>query len=273
MQAVAEAYRNLIATGARPLAATDNLNFGNPEKPEIMGQLVGCIRGIGAACLALDMPIVSGNVSLYNETDGRAILPTPTIGGVGLIENARADDPDGAARRRPAGAGRRDARASRAVGAACGDLRTRGRATRRRSIWRRSGRRASSCARRTRRGWSRRRTTSRTAAWRWRRRRWRWRAGSGWTLQADEALGAAAWFFGEDQGRYLLACAPEAVEATAGARRARPGSRCGRSGRPAAMRDPARERRGVGLDAVRRAHGRRCLAAASTDPCGPQGRL
>jgi len=85
MQAVAEAYRNLCATGARPLAATDNLNFGNPEKPEIMGQLVGCIRGIGEACRALDMPIVSGNVSLYNETDGRAILPTPTIGGVGLL--------------------------------------------------------------------------------------------------------------------------------------------------------------------------------------------
>ena len=84
-QAVAEAYRNLTATGARPLAATDNLNFGNPERPEIMGQLVGCVRGIGAACAALDMPIVSGNVSLYNETDGRAILPTPTIGAVGLL--------------------------------------------------------------------------------------------------------------------------------------------------------------------------------------------
>ncbi len=86
-QAVAEAFRNLCAVGARPLAATDNLNFGNPEKPEIMGQLVGAIRGIGAACRALDMPIVSGNVSLYNETDGQPILPTPTIGAVGLIEN------------------------------------------------------------------------------------------------------------------------------------------------------------------------------------------
>lgn len=86
-QAVAEAFRNLCAAGARPLAATDNLNFGNPEKPEIMGQLVLAIRGIGEACRALDMPIVSGNVSLYNETDGRAILPTPTIGAVGLIED------------------------------------------------------------------------------------------------------------------------------------------------------------------------------------------
>ncbi|MEO1491497.1 MAG: phosphoribosylformylglycinamidine synthase subunit PurL [Pseudomonadota bacterium] len=86
-QAVAEAYRNLSATGARPLATTDNLNFGNPEKPEIMGQFVGCIEGIGAACRALDMPIVSGNVSLYNETDGNAILPTPTIGAVGLLDH------------------------------------------------------------------------------------------------------------------------------------------------------------------------------------------
>ena len=86
-QAVAECYRNLIATGAEPLAATDNLNFGNPEKPEIMGQLVTAIRGLGEACLALNMPIVSGNVSLYNETNGKAILPTPTIGGVGLIDD------------------------------------------------------------------------------------------------------------------------------------------------------------------------------------------
>ncbi len=84
-QAVAEAYRNLSAVGALPLATTDNLNFGNPEKPEIMGQFVGAIKGIGAACAALDMPIVSGNVSLYNETDGQPILPTPTIGAVGLI--------------------------------------------------------------------------------------------------------------------------------------------------------------------------------------------
>jgi phosphoribosylformylglycinamidine synthase len=86
-QAVAEAFRNLVASGARPLASTDNLNFGNPEKPEIMGQFVGAIKGIGEACTALDMPIVSGNVSLYNETDGQAILPTPTIGAVGLIDH------------------------------------------------------------------------------------------------------------------------------------------------------------------------------------------
>jgi phosphoribosylformylglycinamidine synthase len=87
-QAVAEAYRNLISVGSLPLATTDNLNFGNPEKPEIMGQFVGAIKGLGAAVAALDMPIVSGNVSLYNETDGSSILPTPTIGAVGLIANA-----------------------------------------------------------------------------------------------------------------------------------------------------------------------------------------
>ena len=84
-QAVAEAWRNLIAVGAKPLALTDNLNFGNPEKPEAMGQLVGCIHGIGEAARALDFPIVSGNVSLYNETMGRGILPTPAIGGVGIV--------------------------------------------------------------------------------------------------------------------------------------------------------------------------------------------
>lgn len=86
-QAVAEAYRNLTAVGALPLATTDNLNFGNPEKPEIMGQFVGALKGIGEACIALDMPIVSGNVSLYNETDGQPILPTPTIGAVGILKS------------------------------------------------------------------------------------------------------------------------------------------------------------------------------------------
>ena len=86
-QAVAEAYRNLISVGSKPLGATDNLNFGNPEKPDIMGQFVGCIKGISKACEILDMPIVSGNVSLYNETDCKPILPTPTIGAVGLLNN------------------------------------------------------------------------------------------------------------------------------------------------------------------------------------------
>jgi phosphoribosylformylglycinamidine synthase subunit PurL len=91
-QAVAEAYRNLCAVGAKPLAITNCLNFGNPERPEIMGQLVGCVEGIAEACRALGFPVVSGNVSLYNETkneDGSstAILPTPAIGGVGLLED------------------------------------------------------------------------------------------------------------------------------------------------------------------------------------------
>lgn len=91
-QAIAEAYRNLTAVGAKPLATTDCMNFGNPEKPHIMAQFVGCIEGMAEACEALDMPIVSGNVSLYNETTGadgvsHAILPTPAIGAVGIIDD------------------------------------------------------------------------------------------------------------------------------------------------------------------------------------------
>ncbi|MFZ4689876.1 MAG: phosphoribosylformylglycinamidine synthase subunit PurL [Polymorphobacter sp.] len=84
-QAVAEAWRNLIAVGALPLAITDCMNFGAPTRPEIMGQFVGCIEGMAEACTALDFPVVSGNVSLYNETNGVGILPTPAIGGVGII--------------------------------------------------------------------------------------------------------------------------------------------------------------------------------------------
>ncbi len=86
-QAVAEAWRNLTAVGATPLAVTNNLNFGNPQKPRIMGQIAGAVTGMGSACRALDFPVVSGNVSLYNETSGEAILPTPVIGGLGLIED------------------------------------------------------------------------------------------------------------------------------------------------------------------------------------------
>ena len=92
-QAVAEAWRNLTAVGARPLALTDNMNFGNPERPEVMGQFAAAIRGMAAACEALDFPVVSGNVSLYNETRDpsgtvRAILPTPAIGGLGVLDDA-----------------------------------------------------------------------------------------------------------------------------------------------------------------------------------------
>lgn len=90
-QAIAEAWRNLTAVGARPLAATDCMNFANPQRPEIMGQFVGCIEGMAEACTRLDMPIVSGNVSLYNESKatggGSAILPTPAIGAVGLLDD------------------------------------------------------------------------------------------------------------------------------------------------------------------------------------------
>jgi phosphoribosylformylglycinamidine synthase subunit PurL len=87
-QAVAEAWRNITATGATPLAITDNMNFANPEKPRIMGQFAAAIRGMAAACVALDFPVVSGNVSLYNETEGKPILPTPAIGGLGVLEDA-----------------------------------------------------------------------------------------------------------------------------------------------------------------------------------------
>ncbi len=87
MQAVVETWRNICAVGATPLAITDCMNFGNPEKPRIMGQFVGAVGGIKDACLALDYPVVSGNCSLYNETSGNAILPAPEIGGVGLIKD------------------------------------------------------------------------------------------------------------------------------------------------------------------------------------------
>ena len=126
-QAVAEAWRNLSAVGAKPMALTDNLNFGNPERPEIMGQLVGCIQGIAAACKALEFPVVSGNVSLYNETNGRAILPTPTIGGVGLLDDfAKSASIAFKARRRDDRAARRDQGLARPVALSARDLRARG---------------------------------------------------------------------------------------------------------------------------------------------------
>jgi phosphoribosylformylglycinamidine synthase len=86
--AVAEAARNVACAGAQPIGATNCLNFGNPEKPDVMWQFVRAVEGIGAACRALDVPITGGNVSLYNETDGRAVLPTPVLGVVGLIDDA-----------------------------------------------------------------------------------------------------------------------------------------------------------------------------------------
>jgi phosphoribosylformylglycinamidine synthase len=86
-QAVAESWRNLTAVGAKPLAITNCLNFGNPQRPEIMGQIVGAIQGMRDACLRLDYPVISGNVSLYNETNGKGVHPTPAIGGVGILRD------------------------------------------------------------------------------------------------------------------------------------------------------------------------------------------
>ncbi|GAN68983.1 phosphoribosylformylglycinamidine synthase subunit PurL [Acetobacter orleanensis] len=116
-QAVAEAWRNITATGARPLAVTDNLNFGNPEKPEIMGQFIAAIEGMGDACRALDFPVVSGNVSLYNETrqpDGSAmaILPTPAIGALGVLNDVE----------KAVGLGMQDGKAVVLVGETHGEL-------------------------------------------------------------------------------------------------------------------------------------------------------
>ncbi len=163
--AVAEAARSIAATGARPLAITDCLNFGNPEKPEVMAQFEAAVRGIADACRALEVPVVSGNVSLYNETDGRAIPPTPTVGMVGLIEDVGEARPRRVPpRRRPRRGPRRDARRARRLRVPADRSRPRrgalprGRPRRReaarRLCSRRSRRREGSCPR----------TTSRTAA-------------------------------------------------------------------------------------------------------------
>jgi phosphoribosylformylglycinamidine synthase len=214
-QAVAEAYRNLSATGAKPLASTDNLNFGNPERPAIMGQFVGCIQGIAVACAALDMPIVSGNVSLYNETSGEAILPTPTIGAVGLLESL--DQMIGMAPgagealvligetaghlgqsawlwelhgRAEGDAPHVDLEAERRAGELVRALKARGLITAAHDLA--DGGLAVAAAEMA------------------------LAAGAGVAIEADGALAPSAWFFGEDQGRYLLACTdPDAVIAAA----------------------------------------------------------
>ncbi|HUS55682.1 MAG TPA: phosphoribosylformylglycinamidine synthase subunit PurL [Thermohalobaculum sp.] len=204
-QAVAEAYRNLSATGATPLATTDNLNFGNPERPAIMGQLVGCVQGIGAACIALDMPIVSGNVSLYNETNGEAILPTPTIGAVGLLESLDQVIP------MAPGAG--DALVL--IGETAGHL---GQSA---WLWELHGRAEGDAPPVDLAGERKAGELVRAlkaeglitaahdlsdgglgvaAA------EMALAAGIGVVVAADETLGASGWFFGEDQGRYLVGC-------------------------------------------------------------------
>ena len=177
-QAVAEAWRNLIAVGARPLALTDNLNFGNPERPEAMGELVGCIEGIGEAARALDFPIVSGNVSLYNETMGSGIPPTPAIGGVGLV-----DDVAKAASLAFKAAGEDIWLVGGAPGwlgrsAWLATVAAAKRARRRRSISRPNAATASSSPRSSEAGGSAPSTTSPTAASPSRWPRWRWRGGS-----------------------------------------------------------------------------------------------
>ncbi|MGR3717188.1 MAG: AIR synthase related protein, partial [Thermohalobaculum sp.] len=215
-QAVAEAYRNLSATGAKPLASTDNLNFGNPERPAIMGQFVGCIQGIGAACKALDMPIVSGNVSLYNETNGEAILPTPTIGAVGLLESLDQMIPmaPGAGEalvligettghlgqsawlwelhgRAEGDAPHVDLDAERKAGEMVRALKRQGLITAAHDLA--DGGLAVAAAEMA------------------------LAADTGVAVEADGALAPSAWFFGEDQGRYLLACTDtDAVIAAAG---------------------------------------------------------
>ncbi len=177
-QAVAESWRNLTAVGALPLALTDNMNFGNPEKPEIMGEFVGAIEGMRAACLALDYPVVSGNVSLYNETSGSAVLPTPVIGGVGLIGDARLAvdlalkrDGDALILRRGA---------ISAPPGICAKSREAKPAHRRRSIWPPSGRTAILCAARLPPEMSPPVTTSATAGSSSRSPRWRWPAAAAW---------------------------------------------------------------------------------------------
>ncbi|SDX83357.1 phosphoribosylformylglycinamidine synthase subunit II [Albimonas donghaensis] len=210
-QAVAECFRNLCATGAKPLATTDNLNFGNPEKPRIMGQLVGCLQGIGEACEALDMPIVSGNVSLYNETDGAAIPPTPTIAAVGLLESL--DD------RIPVGGRKGDVLVM--LGATVGWLD--------RSAWlaelhgreegppppvdlaaeRRAGELVISLKNRGLLNAAHDLSDGGMAV---AAAEMALASRCGATLAAPrDGLSRAAWFFGEDQGRYLIACPPSAA--------------------------------------------------------------
>ena len=230
-QAVAEAWRNLTAVGARPLAITDNMNFGNPEKPEIMGQFAAAIRGMAAACEALDFPVVSGNVSLYNETEGRGILPTPAIGGLGVLEDAAA----------AVGIALPPWLDIVVVGATKGWLGQ--------SLWLReiAGREegappAGRSGRRTRQRRLRPRpdpgrygcapaTTCPTAAsWsRW--PRWRWPAASAPALSRHprDIPGHAFWF-GEDQARYLLAVPDSAALIRAAEAAGIPAMRIGTSG-------------------------------------------
>ena len=252
MQAVAEAWRNLTAVGARPLAVTDNMNFGNPERPEIMGQFAAAIRGMAAACEALDFPVVSGNVSLYNETGERRGARHPADAG---------DRRPGRAGRRGAGgrpraaavarprADRRDDGLARPVAVAARDRAAARTARRRRSISRPSGATATSCAAQILAG------TVRACH----------DVSDGGLLVAMAEMAMAgrigvrlsagprdipghAFWFGEDQGRYVLAVAGF------GRRSAR-----GRGGRRAG--DARRHQRRAGFDTAGRGNHIGCSAA------------
>ena len=214
-QAVAEAWRNLCAVGALPLACTDNLNFGNPEKPEAMGQFVAAVEGLAEACRVLDFPIVSGNVSLYNESPDGAILPTPAIGGVGLIDDVTKTASialQRAGRRDPAP--RRDARLARSIRLSARDLRPRGgRAAAGRSRRREEGGRFRPRPRPRGRVTQRMIFPRAALASPW--PRWRWPAAFGATIEPTSDIPLHAFLFGEDQGRYLLTCTPETAAAIA----------------------------------------------------------
>lgn len=251
MQAVAEAWRNLTAVGADPIAITDNLNFGNPERPEIMGQIVRAIDGMAEACRILDFPVVSGNVSLYNETSGAAIPPTPTVGGVGLI-------PDYG--RRADFSGLKDGMSLVLVGETRGEL---GASMYLREILGREDgapppvdlaaeRRNGDFVRRLIRdglvgvvhdlsdGGLIAAAAEMAMA-----------SGTGITLKADGALPVQAWLFGEDQGRYLIGCTdPAAVRAAAAAAGA-PAEVVGSAGGPALACEGVFS---LSLDDLRRRH-------------------
>ena len=206
-QAVAESWRNLTAVGALPLALTDNMNFGNPEKPEIMGEFVGAVEGMREACLALDYPVVSGNVSLYNETSGSAILPAPVIGGVGLIADASQRRRSRAeAGWRCADPGRRYPRPSRRLAVPARDRGKRGGPAAAGRSRRRAQATAISSATMIDGGPCRRLPRCRRmAACSSRSPRWRWPAAAApRSMPSRRGLPPHAWLFGEDQARYLI---------------------------------------------------------------------
>ena len=223
-----------MAVGARPLAITNCLNFGNPERPAIMGQLVGCIEGMAAACRALDFPVVSGNVSLYNETDGQAILPTPNVGGVGVIADlgrmVGAAGPSARAWPWSCWARAAAGSAARSTAAVIGAARM---APRRRSTSPPSGATASWCWRRSKPGVVRACHDLSDGGLAVAVAEMCLAGGIGAVVSLPTCRRARGWLFGEDQARYLLAVEPRgpAVASCCGARRPACSAReVGRSG-------------------------------------------